>query len=107
MGAMKLDGKVALITGGGGAMGGAQCELFAREGAAVCVADLFVDKAEVVAERIRATGGQAIACGLDVRMASQWAAVVDSTETAFGSVSVLCNNAGANVRVSFDEQTEE
>jgi NAD(P)-dependent dehydrogenase (short-subunit alcohol dehydrogenase family) len=38
---MKLEGKVALITGGGGGMGGAQARLFAQEGAAVCVADLF------------------------------------------------------------------
>jgi len=88
-------------------MGGAQCELFAREGASVCIADLFVDKAEVVAARIRAGGGQAIACGLDVRDSAQWSDVVSATERAFGSVTTLVNNAGANFRVSFDDQTEE
>src|SRR6266852_6048319 len=51
-GAMKLEGKVALITGGGGGMGGAQARLFAREGASVCVADLFADKAGVVVSDI-------------------------------------------------------
>ncbi len=56
---MKLAGKVALITGGGGAMGGAQARLFAKEGAAICVADLFPEKAAVIAEEIVAAGGHA------------------------------------------------
>jgi NAD(P)-dependent dehydrogenase (short-subunit alcohol dehydrogenase family) len=104
---MKLEGKVALITGGGGGMGGAQARLFAREGASVCVADLFVDKAQAVAREITGAGGEAIAVGLDVRQSREWAAAVDATERAFGPVSILCNNAGANFRVGFDEQTEE
>src|SRR6476661_3577650 len=104
---MKLDGKVALITGGGGAMGGAQARLFAREGAAVCVADLFPEKAETVAAEIEAAGGRAIGVRLDVQLASEWAVAVERAEAAFGPVSILCNNAGANVRVGFDAQTEE
>jgi 3alpha(or 20beta)-hydroxysteroid dehydrogenase len=104
---MKLQGKVALITGGGGAMGGEQARLFASEGAAVCVADLFGDKAEGVARAIAATGQRAIAVELDVQRSDQWARAVSATEQAFGPVSILCNNAGANVRVGFDQQTEE
>jgi 3alpha(or 20beta)-hydroxysteroid dehydrogenase len=104
---MKLEGRVAVITGGGGAMGGAQARLFASEGAAVCVADLFLEKAEAVAADIASTGSRARGVQLDVRDASAWAAAVDATETAFGPVSILCNNAGANFRVGFDEQTEE
>ncbi len=104
---MKLDDKVALITGGGGAMGGAQARLFACEGAAVCVADLFPEKAAVVAKEIEAAGGRALAVGLDVQRADAWTEAVAAAERAFGPVSILCNNAGANVRVSFDEQTEE
>jgi NAD(P)-dependent dehydrogenase (short-subunit alcohol dehydrogenase family) len=103
---MKLAGKVALITGGGGAMGGAQARLFAREGAAVAVADLYPAKATAVAREIEAAGGRAIAVELDVQRADQWAEAVATTERAFGPVSILCNNAGANVRVGFDEQTE-
>jgi len=103
----KLSGKVALVTGGGGAMGGAQSELFAAEGAAVCVADLFVDKAETVAARIRASGGQAVATALDVRSSADWSTAVAAAEAAFGPLTILVNNAGANYRVSFDEQTEE
>ena len=104
---MRLEGKVALITGGGGAMGGAQARLFASEGAAIGVADLFPEKAQVVAREIEAAGGRAVALPLDVQRADQWAEAVAATERALGPVSILCNNAGANFRVSFDEQTEE
>ena len=104
---MRLAGKVALITGGGGGMGGAQARLFAREGAAVCVADLFEEKADAVRREIVAGDGKAIAVGLDVRRADDWDRAVAATEQAFGPVSILCNNAGANFRVAFDEQTEE
>ena len=104
---MKLEARVALVTGGGGAIGGAQARLFAREGAAVCVADLYAEKAEAVAREIAASGGRAIGVELDVQRAEQWAQAVEAAERAFGPVSILCNNAGANYRVSFDEQTEE
>ena len=104
---MRLAGKVALVTGGGGAMGGAQARLFAQEGAAVCVADLFVEKGQEAAREITEAGGRAIAVPLDVRSSAQWAEAVAEVERAFGPVTVLCNNAGSNYRVSFDEQTEE
>ena len=104
---MKLAGRVALITGGGGAIGGAQARLFAAEGAAVAVADLFTDKAAAVAEAITDAGGRARPVQLDVQRSEQWAQAVAETEAAFGPLSILCNNAGANVRVGFDEQTEE
>jgi NAD(P)-dependent dehydrogenase (short-subunit alcohol dehydrogenase family) len=103
---LRLSGKVAVITGGGGAIGGAQARLFAREGAAVCVADLFEDKADTVVRDITAAGGRALGVRLDVQRADDWAAAVAATEQAFGAVSMLCNNAGANFRVSFDDQTE-
>ena len=88
-------------------MGGAQARLFAEEGAVVCVADLYLEKAEEVAGEIRRSGGQAIAQQLDVREADQWSKTVKRTEEEFGKVNVLCNNAGSNFRVSFEEQTEE
>ena len=103
----RLKGKVAVITGGGGAMGGAQAALFAQEGAAVCVADVNLAAAKKVADQITAAGCKAIPVELDVRSAEGWTKVVADTEKAFGSVSILCNNAGANFRVGFDEQTEE
>ena len=104
---MKLEGRVALVTGGGGAMGGAQCRLFAAEGAAVCVTDIFVEKAQAVADDIEKAGGKAIARKLQVETAADWAEAVEATERELGPISILCNNAGANFRVGFDEQTEE
>jgi len=68
----RLQGKVAFITGGGGAMGGAQARLFAEEGAAVAVADNRLEAAEAVASEIVKQGGSAVAAELDVRDASQW-----------------------------------
>jgi NAD(P)-dependent dehydrogenase (short-subunit alcohol dehydrogenase family) len=104
---VRLPGRVAIVTGGGGAMGGAQARLFAREGAAVVVADLFVEKAQAVARAIAETDGRALAARLDVQRGEAWARVVAEAEAAFGPVSILCNNAGANFRVGFDAQTEE
>lgn len=103
----RLEGKVAIITGGGGAMGGAQARIFASEGATVCVADNRLAAAEEVATQITSAGGNAIAVELDVRSADAWSAVVSQTESELGPVSLLCNNAGANFRVGFEEQTEE
>jgi 3alpha(or 20beta)-hydroxysteroid dehydrogenase len=103
---VRLEGQVALITGGGGAMGGAQARLFAAEGAAVCVADLYAEKGAAVAAEVAAAGGRALALALDVQQAGQWADAVRAAEDAFGPLTILCNNAGANVRVGFDQQTE-
>jgi NAD(P)-dependent dehydrogenase (short-subunit alcohol dehydrogenase family) len=104
---MKLEGRVALVSGGGGAMGGAQCRLFAQEGAAVCVADLALDRAQGVADEIVATGGKAIAVKLDVVKAAEWSDAVAAAEQALGPISILSNVAGANFRVGFDQQTED
>lgn len=104
---MRLAGKVALITGGAGGMGGAQARLFAQEGAAVCVADINEVNGRCVADEINAAGGRAIYVPLDVTRADQWAGAVTQAEATFGSLTILCNNAGANFRVSFDDQTEE
>ena len=103
----RLEGKVAIITGGGGAMGGAQARRFSAEGASVCAADLSLEAAERVVADVKKAGGKAIAAQLDVRNAAQWEETVQRTEDTFGAVNVLCNLAGANFRVSFDEQTEE
>jgi len=103
----RLKGKTAIITGGGSGMGSAQAVLFAREGAAVCVADIDAVSAQKVADQITVDGGRSLGLELDVRDSSRWADVVRATESELGHVTTLCNNAGANFRVSFDEQTEE
>jgi len=103
----RLEGKVALITGAASGMGRAQAKLFAAEGAAVCVADINDEKGQAVVNEITGAGGKAFFFHLDVLKAEQWAEAVDQAEKMYGSLTVLCNNAGANFRVNFDEQTEE
>jgi 3alpha(or 20beta)-hydroxysteroid dehydrogenase len=58
-------------------------------------------------DEITQAGGQAVFVHLDVLDAEQWAAAVALAEETYGSLTILCNNAGANFRVNFDEQTEE
>jgi len=103
----RLAGKVAIITGGASGMGRAQCKLFAAEGAAVCVADVDKDAGAKVVDEITEAGGRAILTPLNVTEADQWAAAVAAAEENFGKLTTLSNIAGANFRVSFDEQTEE
>lgn len=103
----RLKGKVALITGAASGMGAAQARLFASEGAAVCVADINEERGRQVVDQVSQAGGRALFVGLDVTDAGQWQVAVAETERAFGSLTILCNNAGANFRVSFDEQTAD
>jgi NAD(P)-dependent dehydrogenase (short-subunit alcohol dehydrogenase family) len=103
----RLGGKVALITGAASGMGAAQARLFAAESAAVCVADINDAGGQEIVQDIVSSGGQALFVRLDVVDADQWGAAVAQVEEGFGALTILCNNAGANYRVSFDEQTEE
>ena len=103
----RLEGKVALITGGASGMGQAQARLFSREGAAVTIADLQADLGETVASEIGAAGGDAAFSLLDVRDWDRWQALVSETESRFGRLDILCNNAGTNRRVGFTELAVE
>ena len=87
----RLAGKVALITGAASGQGAAEARLFAAEGARVAVTEVEHAGAQSVAEAI---GDAAIAIALDVTDEAQWAAAVDRTVDAFGSLTVLVNNAG-------------
>ena len=104
---MRLEGRVALVAGGAGSMGSAVAQLFAAEGAAICVADMDKERADKVAGEIVGRGGRAIATALDVCQAGQWEQAVVAAEEAFGHLDLMANLSGSNYRVSFDEQTEE
>jgi NAD(P)-dependent dehydrogenase (short-subunit alcohol dehydrogenase family) len=88
----RLDGKVALITGGGSGIGKASCLLFAREGARVVVVDLKNPEATV--EEIRAAGGDAKAFSADVSKAKDAEAMVKFAEEQYGALHIAFNNAG-------------
>jgi NAD(P)-dependent dehydrogenase (short-subunit alcohol dehydrogenase family) len=90
----RLDGKVALITGGGNGMGREASVLFAAEGAAVMVADAREESARATVDAVRAAGGRADFVVADVSQASAAEAMVATTISAFGALHVLYNNAG-------------
>ena len=90
----RLDGKVALITGGASGMGMIASKLFASEGASVVLTDITDDAGEQVAEQIRADGGDATCQHADVSNESDAQAMVDRAVRTYGGLSILYNNAG-------------
>ncbi len=93
---MRLDGKVAIITGAASGMGAATAELFAREGARVVVADLLETEGAEIVSKIASADGVARFQGLDVTDESNWDAVVANAVSEFGKVDILVNNAGVS-----------
>jgi NAD(P)-dependent dehydrogenase (short-subunit alcohol dehydrogenase family) len=89
----RLSGKVAIVTGGAGGIGAATARELAREGAAVAIVDIDLEKAVGIADEIRRTGAQAIALGGDLADEDAARSVVESTVAEFGRVDVLHNNA--------------
>ena len=90
---MALRDKVAIVTGGAQGIGREYCLRFAREGAAVVVADLRVDQAKAVASEIAVAGGQALAVTADVTDEASAEAMASRTVERFGRIDVLVNNA--------------
>ena len=91
---MRLEGKVAIISGASGGMGAEEARLFAREGASVVIADIIDDDGEAVARQIEDSGGEAIYVHTDVTSAESWDAAVQATIEKYGKVDILVNNAG-------------
>ena len=91
---MRLEGKVALISGGARGLGEAQARLFAKEGASVVIGDILEDEGKKVEAEINEAGGHAHFDRLDVTQEDQWQRVVDATTTMYGKLDILVNNAG-------------
>ena len=91
---MRLEGKVAIITGGANGMGAEECRMFAREGAKVVVADVVEEEGRQVEAEIAEAGGEAVFVRLDVTSESDWNAAVETTLARYGKLDILVNNAG-------------
>ena len=104
---MRLEGKVALITGGARGMGAAEAKLFSREGAKVVIADILEDEGPQTEAEINETGGDAIFIKLDVSRQSDWDAAIERTVEQFGKLDVIVNNAGIASGFTIEETTVE
>jgi NAD(P)-dependent dehydrogenase (short-subunit alcohol dehydrogenase family) len=104
---MQLSGKVALITGGASGIGRATALLFAREGAAVAIADLNAQAGEAVAGEIRQSGGRAISEPADVTRATDCRRVAERAIREFGRIDILFNNAGIIRRATVLDLSED
>jgi NAD(P)-dependent dehydrogenase (short-subunit alcohol dehydrogenase family) len=93
----RLQGKVAFISGGGSGIGEATARMFAREGAAIAIADIRVSNARKVAEDIVASGGQAVAFETDITSEQSASAAVTAAARHFGAIHVLFNCAGGSL----------
>lgn len=103
----RLEGKTAIVTGGGGGIGGATALRFAAEGARVAVFDRNLAAAEAVAEQVRQSGGTALALACDITDRAQVDAAVAATGTELGPVDILVNNAGWDVFLPFVKTTPD
>jgi NAD(P)-dependent dehydrogenase (short-subunit alcohol dehydrogenase family) len=104
---MRLENKVALITGGTSGIGEATAELFAREGAKVAITGRSESRGAAVTARIIEAGCQAIFLRTDVRRAAECQRAVDETLASFGRLDILFNNAGVFFPQTALECTEE
>ena len=102
----RLDGQAAFVTGGGGGIGRAIALRLAEAGADVAIFDIFPERAEEAAERVREQGRQALPIAGDVMDSDALRAAVDAAAAEFGRLDILVNNAGGVSARPFLEQSE-
>lgn len=103
----RLEGKVAIVTGASRGIGRAIAVRFAREGARVVAAQRTVDEGNSLVAEIAKAGGEAISVLTDVRDEASVKAMVDASLAAFGTVDILCNNAGVGLIRSVVDTTSD
>jgi 3alpha(or 20beta)-hydroxysteroid dehydrogenase len=101
---MKLDGEIALVTGGARGMGATHSRALVAEGARVVIADILDEQGRALADEL---GDSAVYVHLDVTLEASWSAALAAAEGRFGTVSVLVNNAGIANAGGLDDYTLE
>ena len=104
---MRLENKVALISGGARGMGATEAKLFVTEGARVVIGDVLEEEGRRTEAEINETGGECLFIRLDVTSASDWQRAVAATVARFGKLDVLVNNAGIYRTERVEETSEE
>lgn len=106
-GPIEIDGRVAVVTGGGSGIGRALAEGLAQQGARVVIADVDEPGMAATVEAIEKRGGRALAAPTDVADAAQVQALADRAWQAFGGAHILCNNAGVALWGGLESATLE
>jgi NAD(P)-dependent dehydrogenase (short-subunit alcohol dehydrogenase family) len=104
---MRLEGKIALISGGARGMGAVEARLFAKEGAKIIIGDVLEDEGRKLEAEINATGGEALFVRLDVTSEADWQKAVEAAVNRFGKLDVLVNNAGISGRGRVEDTAVE
>ena len=104
---MRLEGKVALISGGARGIGAATARLMAAEGAAVVIADVLEKEGKETEAEISEAGGEVLFVRLDVTSEADWAGAVRAAVSRYGKLDVLVNNAGISSRTGVEETSVE
>lgn len=97
---MEFDGKVVVVTGGNSGIGRAIAEIFAREKAKVVIGARNEIKGAETVEAIKQKGGTVTFVKTDVRDSSQVKHLIDETARLYGTIDILCNNAGTSITES-------
>jgi cyclopentanol dehydrogenase len=104
---MRLENKVALISGGARGMGATEAKLFAREGAKIVIGDILEAEGRQTEAEINESGGECVFVRLDVTVESQWEQAVATAVTRFDKLDILVNNAGIFRALRVEETSEE
>ena len=102
----RLEGKVALISGGARGQGAVEAQMFAEEGAKVIIGDILDDAGRQTEAQLRELGYECTYVHLDVTSETDWDAAVQTAVTAYGKLDILLNNAGILIRKNIEDTTE-
>ena len=103
----RLEGKVALISGGARGQGAVEARMFAEEGASVVIGDILDDQGRQTEAEMQELGYNVTYIHLDVTSESDWDAAVQAAISTYGKLDILLNNAGILIRKNIEETTEE